>query len=98
MIIVKGRILSTSILKEATPILFVKDGAYCYVESGIVENELRVMRNWITAKHPLIASIWLITWAQGTEIPQELGDWLAAHQNNDKAPNKTEQADNQCHD
>ena len=79
MIIVKGDSIMSKELGGVSPILFVKDGAYCYVESGIVENELRILGDWETVDCPLRGRKWLISWHQGTEIPQELGDYLVTH-------------------
>ena len=79
MIIMKGDVLDIRGLTKAESILFADAGAYSYVESGIVDNELRVYGNWQTAEQPGQRA-WFITWKQGTEIPQELGDWLVAHQ------------------
>ena len=89
MIIAKGSQLDIRGLQNADSILFVETGAYFYIESGIVENELRVLKNWNVARRSdRIPNI--ISWNQGTEIPQELGDWLVAHQDNKQAPNKSE--------
>lgn len=92
MIIIKGNSFRFEGSTRAEAILFVYDGSYCYVESDIVENELRVLRNWKTAGRPNCnGRPWLIFWSQGTEIPQELGDWLVAHQNNNQTPDESEQ-------
>ena len=80
MIIMKGNILDIGELTKAESILFVNDGAYSYVESGIVENELRVLGNWKIADRPFKSKPWLVLSSQGDPIPQELGDWLVAHQ------------------
>ena len=93
MIIVKCDVLNVKGFKRAEPILFVDEGAYSYVESAIVENEIRVCQNWERAEGTGKKE-WIVGWSQGTEIPQELGDWLVAHQDNKQAPDKTEKADN----
>ena len=79
MIIAKGKKVRVQALSETTPILFVFDGQYIYVESGIVENELRTMGNWKTAGQGGVYYREVYA-QQGTEIPQELGDWLVANQ------------------
>jgi len=81
MIITRDKIMNIDRLGgEPESILFaLNDGLYYYVERGIVENELRVMKNWIVAER-LNAMFWSIHFSQGTEIPQELGDWLVTHQ------------------
>ena len=97
MIIVRGVYFRLDHPMEAEAILFIDRGDYCYVESGILENELRVLRNWGTAERS-DNPMWGIEWLQGTVIPQELGDWLVAHQDNNQTPNKTEQTKNQTED
>ncbi len=79
MIIVKGASLEVEGLEEADSILFVGEGGeYDFVESGLVENELRVIENWKTTGRPRPLYPWVIAWDQGTRIPQELGDYLVA--------------------
>jgi len=81
MRIVKGTVLNMSELTEAEPILFyLKDGIYFYVCSGIVDNELRVLKNWRVGERSSDEP-WLITHQQGCQIPQELGDYLVEQQN-----------------
>lgn len=81
MIIVKGNSFRLSEeIEKADSILFVDDGNYCFVESAIVENELRVLGNWKTSERTECNKPWLIIWQHGTEIPQELGDYLVANQ------------------
>lgn len=76
MICVKGTSLEISELTEVEPILFcLEDGTYFYVESGIVDNELRVMKNWKIAERSDGKS-WFIIYEQGVQIPIELGDYL----------------------
>lgn len=79
MIIVRGDLHDIKSFKKAESILFVDDGAYSYVESGIVKNEMRVCSNWKTA-NGVDKREWIVGWRQGTEIPQELGDYLVANQ------------------
>ena len=97
MIIVRGVYFHFGHLMKAEAILFVDEGNYCYVEAGILENELRVLRNWEIAGRS-DDLLWGVEWSQGTVIPQELGDWLVAHQDNNQTPNKTEQTNNQTED
>lgn len=97
MIVIKGASIKTSKLTKVEPILFYIYGAYFYVVSGIVENELRVLKHWKIVENPSNIS-WLITYDQGVPIPGELGDYLVAHQNNDQAPNETEQTEDQTKD
>ena len=93
MIIVKGLKTDISGLTEAVPILFCfKTGAYFYVESDIIENELWTMKNWQMAERPSDKS-WTILWQQGTQIPQELGDYLVTHQDNNQTPDSSEQTE-----
>ena len=82
MIINRGNVAGIEYLEgRPEPILFITEGgAYYYVEQGIVENELRVMGNWKTAARPLAGKLWSVIYSQGTEIPQELGDYLVANQ------------------
>lgn len=81
MIIVEGNSISvTELHGEAVPVLFVADGRYVFVESDIVENELRVAKNFIIADRSPSKPICLLE-MQGIEIPQELGDYLVANQN-----------------
>ena len=77
MIINRGETAGIEYLEERPEaVLFLlEDGSYHYVEQGIVENELRVMQNWHAAKCPG-TSLWRVHFTQGTEIPQELGDWI----------------------
>lgn len=90
MIIVKTTSININKLTKAEPILFCDLGAaYFYVESGIVENEMRILKNWQTAERS-DNKPWVIAWNQGVQIPQELGDWLVAHQHNNQTPDKTE--------
>ena len=63
---------------KVEPILFALHGRYIYVEAGIVENELRVLGNWQTAKLSNKDTVAVVTCDQGTEIPPELGDYLVA--------------------
>jgi len=81
MIITRDKIMNIDHLgNEPESILFaLNDGLYYYVERGIVENELRVVKNWIAAER-LSAMFWSIHFSQGTEIPQELGDYLVTNQ------------------
>lgn len=90
MIIVKGDLLNVKSFEEAKSILFVDDGAYSYVESGVVENEMRVCGNWKIA-NDIDKKEWIVGWRQGTEIPQELGDYLVTcFENQEKqTPNST---------
>jgi len=78
MIIVKGVSIKIQDLPEVTSILFDINGCFVYVESGIVENELRVAQNWETAGAAGMQRKHRIYHDQGTEIPQELGDYLVA--------------------
>jgi len=80
MTIVKSEKLFLGPHSKAEPVLFVIQGSYFYVETGIVENGLRVLGNWQTAKLSNRNTIAIIEWNQGTEIPQELGDYLIANQ------------------
>lgn len=81
MIIVNDSSIRVRLLEKAEAILFVTDGDYYYVDSGIIENELRVMQNWDMANPDLPdAAPWLIILQQGDQIPQELGDYLVTHQ------------------
>ena len=97
MIIIRGGYFDIINLEGITSLLFYFSGAYYYVESGIVENEIRVLKNWRTAERP-ITSLWHITYKQGVQIPQELGDYLVAHQGKNQTSNETEQTDDQAKD
>lgn len=79
MRIIKGDYIRLNCDDEVEAILFVNDGLYYYVESGIVENELRVLGNWETAKRVGVPC-WGISMMQGNCISQELGDYLVANQ------------------
>ena len=46
MIIAKGELFDASKLNEAEAVLLYEAGIYFYVDSDIVDNELRVMRNF----------------------------------------------------
>ncbi len=82
MIVNRGEVAGIEYLEDRPEaILFVlESGAYFYVGQGIVENELRVMGNWKVSAAPLAGRQWAIVYSQGDEIPQELGDYLIAHQ------------------
>lgn len=91
MKIVRGTSITLDSIFEVEPILFRMGGAYFYVESGIVENELRVLTHWQAADRPISGDpLWLITCHQGVEIPQELGDYLVAHQGKNQAADEAE--------
>ena len=87
MKIVRGGYFDIAKLKEIDSVLLYFSGAYYYVESGIIENELRVLKNWRTAERP-VTSLWHITYKQGVQIPQELGDYLVRIQNLKLRPHK----------
>ena len=81
MIIVKAGHIKIKDIVKITPILFCfGNGAYFYVESGIVENELRTLKNWKTLG-PDQGDLWFITYQQGVSIPIELGDYLVEKEN-----------------
>lgn len=77
MIIIKGdRLNLENPARRPEPILFcLIDGTYFYVGSGIIDNELRVLKHWQITKYP-DHKHFLVSWSQGTQIPQELGDYL----------------------
>lgn len=93
MIIVRSESFRFAELKGADSILFIGHGSYYYVEQSIVENELRVLGNWKISERTICNEPWLITWNQGTEIPQELGDYLVAHQNNNKGTSSSKETE-----
>ena len=84
MIIVRDDNISLYEFANADSILFyLKDGTYFYVCSGIVDNELRILKNWETAERSSSKEPWLITYQQGCQIPQELGDYLVGINKNE---------------
>lgn len=84
MRIVRGGYFDIANLEKIDSMLLYFSGAYYYIESGIVENEIRVLKNWRTAERPITSS-WHVTYQQGTEIPQELGDYLVEIDKNEKS-------------
>lgn len=93
MIIVKGNSISVAELEGiATSILFTTAGRYVFVESGIVENELRVAENFMIAGQ-LSPKLVHILEMQGTEIPQELGDYLVAYHSNNEATSDSDKSE-----
>ena len=96
MIIVRAGSHSLGRSAEAEAILFYFDGMYFFVESGIVENELRTLKNWETAHDTQQLEGHQVSWNQGTVIPQELGDYLVANQDNNKTANGSDQSKNQA--
>lgn len=99
MNLVRGEFIAVEDLLEPEPILFIlSNGSYYYVEQGIVENELRVMKNWETAERTDAPIPWVVSFYQGTMIPQELGDYLLAHECENQTTNHTQKADKKPED
>lgn len=83
MKIIKGSCTDIHVTRKPEPILFHWAGAYFYVSCDILDNEVQVLVNWVKVRDILgrhAETTITVDWTQGTEIPQELGDYLVGRQ------------------